>query len=856
MNPRVACAALALVALGCRHRPRRPRHRAPTAAVTNAVLVAPADGAAIALGRNRFVVGALRVEGALRAGAPYPASPLAACAETADGWRFAAQDGTLYAAPTFTGPLRVIGVLPAALAAPTSARFALGAGALVAVDVNHRARWVDADGGVREVPAAHALAALALDARTGLVVDGARGVVFVRDGGRTIEPVAPAPAGIALSVAMVNGRVVLRTTAGRFAWRDGAFARDPDAPDPASARDGDAEIERALPPHERAPLPLPREPERAVARTDGMIDVLRGDEVLRYDPRTLRVLRRAEAPGSACALYRARLGTRAVCTHEGWARAVFAEERGWAAIRDELHAEPMGALAFDDVTPAWAVGAPCTQRPTADASAACVYRADGQRAEVALPFDGAPVAMHAGAVLFAEALRDASTTAAALWRDGALTAVQLPVPPAAARAARWEGDALTMVDGVTLLRARIDRAGRVTVTRADAPVGARAIVRGDGVAFAVGREGAWRLQGDRFVSTPIALQGSAIALDLAAGDGWCAGPWCRLSDALWWSGAGARGAAALSHASANALPVDEESARGPWRCEVTEAGAGVDIDRGVAVDGRSMEVTRGPSGLAFLWHGAEGASRGAVPGIAAGPLLAMGVPGEGPPAGMVVDRAFQRVVAVPGHVVALPDRVEGHTDLTRVSDARLVARTLTERDGALEVDLFSLDAATGAVVARRRLVLGAAMADVSPGAMAGAPGLWMRAGAALTFIPAEGEGAWQTVPISLERNVICADGAAGTGAVHVRTHVRGLRGDTWMADWREWTLDEVLRVGPGGSCVASIAGGEARDEREMERAAEREGRKVRALRLRAEGGALRGTAWAGERLLEISCTPR
>lgn len=444
MTLRLALLALALLA-GCRHRARRHRARPSAPAASNALLVAPPDGPAISLGRNRFIAGGLRVEGSLRAASPYPLTPLVACAETPEGWRFTAQDGTLYAAASFTGRLRVVGVLPAAQPSATPAGFG------------------------------------------------------------------------------------------------------------ADARDGDAALDPLLPAHDRAPLPLPVEPERAAGRTDGMIDVLRGDEILRYDPASARVLRRVEAPGSACVLHRARAGTRAECTHEGWARAVFAEERGWAVIRDELHAEPMGALAFDDATTAWAVGAPCTQRATPDGSAACVYRADGTRVDVALPFDGSPVAMHGGVALFVEMLREASVTDAALWRDGALVAVRLPVSPAAARAARWDGDALTMVEDLALVRARIDRAGRVTVTRVAAPLGARAIVRGDGVTFAVGRAGAWRLVGGRFVALRAPVEGSAAGRDLGAGEGWCAGAWCRLSDALWWSAVGARTSSALSHEGAHAI---------------------------------------------------------------------------------------------------------------------------------------------------------------------------------------------------------------------------------------------------------------------------------------------------------------
>ena len=63
----------------------------------------------------------------------------------------------------------------------------------------------------------------------------------------------------------------------------------------------------------------------------------------------------------------------------------------------------------------------------------------------------------------------------------------------------------------------------------------------------MGAQGAWRVVGHRFVVMPVAFDGGRDGRDLAAGEGFCAGPWCRLSDALWWSAAGIESSSALAH---------------------------------------------------------------------------------------------------------------------------------------------------------------------------------------------------------------------------------------------------------------------------------------------------------------------
>lgn len=451
MSPRAATLlALLTIASACHRRTRARRARARFTSAPHSLLqVAPPEGSAWSLGSGRFVVGSIRIDGAMRAAPPYPLTELVGCERVGARWRFFTRDGSGFEADSFVGPLRL--------------------------------------------------------------VEGARGDADVS-----------APQG--------------------FRCAEG------------DASEAESELLRRLPLHERAPLPLPAEPWEAAARTHGELDVLRGDEVVRYDPRTLAVVSRHEAPGSACTLHRAWLGTRAVCTHGGWARAVFAEERGWTAIRDELHAEPSGDLAFDDRSPLWAVGAACAEAPVPQGNRACVYTPDGRRHDLALPFDGVPVAAHAGAVLFVEAMRESPRTAGAIWRGGRLTPLTLPVPPTSARSLQWRGDALLIADGAAVARVWL-RDDRVRAhDRITAPPGAMRVVLGERGSFAIGRERAWRLVGARFVPQPIALQGRRDARDLAAGQGFCVGPWCRLSDALWWSAEGIRPMPAIASDRAPSSP--------------------------------------------------------------------------------------------------------------------------------------------------------------------------------------------------------------------------------------------------------------------------------------------------------------
>ncbi|MFO0629056.1 MAG: hypothetical protein U0325_26005 [Polyangiales bacterium] len=452
MSPRLAHVVVLLaLASACHRRAARPRHAVLRAQDPHATLqVAPADGPAVTLDDTRAIVGAVRIEGMQRAGSPYPATPFADITRGPDGWRFTSRDGSVYAANTFVGPLRVVGHDPTPGLATQPLRVHMGS-------------------------------------------------------------------------------------------------------DASAPREDDVALLRRLPLHARTPLPLPAERWEAAGRTDGHVDVLRGDEIVRYHRDSRAVITRSPAPGTACTLHRAWLGTRAVCTPAGWARAVFAEERRWTALRDELHAQPLGEVAFDPRSPLWAVGAACNELPAPQGNRACVYRPDGTRADVTLPFDGSPVAVFDGGVLFVETLRDATTAQAAFWRSGTLTPLTLPATPAAARQARWEGDALTLPEARGVVRVWLQRDRVRRSLRLDAPTEARAVVLGDGVVFAVGPQGAWRVMGHRFVVMPVAFEGHRGGRDLAAGEGFCAGPWCRLSDALWWSAAGIEAAAALAHPRAEAL---------------------------------------------------------------------------------------------------------------------------------------------------------------------------------------------------------------------------------------------------------------------------------------------------------------
>ena len=83
--------------------------------------------------------------------------------------------------------------------------------------------------------------------------------------------------------------------------------------------------------------------------------------------------------------------------------------------------------------------------------------------------------------------------------------------------------------------------------------------------------------------------------------------------------------------------------------------------------------------------------------------------------------------------------------------------------------------------------------------------------------------------------------------------VAQVRGPGWFVEAGEWQAEEVLAMGPTGTCVRSITGGEARDEREAAGGRE-EHEPVRSFVLRATGvDTFEGRAWSGERAIALRC---
>ncbi|MEZ4410965.1 MAG: hypothetical protein R3A52_31475 [Polyangiales bacterium] len=448
MRLRPLALALALVVdAGCRAR----RARAVRVTTSPRWVVAAVDGAAVRVRAGLVLRGALRADNGRVAAPPYPASAITATALLADGtWRFASSDGTVYRATTFTGPLRVVGALPFRLdpVAVDDGRPLRGVhsrGAMAVIDDALGAHAVAPDGSHRPLALGRALSVVFATA-TDVYAVSEPGVLRVsRDGGERFA-VERAPAGVPLAVWNADDDTLLHTTAGTFRRVRGAFVPDASAPSPAAWLRVPSSVEVAVRAAADA-LPLRPDPLHAISLPGGRVALARDRALEVVDARTGRPLARDVLPGDHCVLHRAHRGLRAVCRHDAWATLVAARDAdrpGWTVLRDESRAEPFGAVAFDDVSDAWAVQAPCAQHPTLDPRDLCLYDARGVARDLRLPSPSLLLAVHRGQALALEASVEGRAPRLFLLRDGA--ASELPAPPdlRAPVVAAWTDRALTL----------------------------------------------------------------------------------------------------------------------------------------------------------------------------------------------------------------------------------------------------------------------------------------------------------------------------------------------------------------------------------------------------------------------------
>ena len=326
-SSRVALAlALAALAPACRSRRARPRARTASLVAGRWNASLPAVEALRVL-EGHYLVGGVRRTDTASAPPPFPARPLVSAARVADGWRFAAADGTLYAAREFLAPLRVLAAVPES-ARPGAEGLARGVvrgvfhdGALAYLDQTGRA-WTLDGSTPRALPLTRVLSVVFASARVALAVTAPGALHRSDDGGRTFS-VVPLPAGdLAAAVGLVRGVPVVESYHGRYSVSDaGDLRADPGGASLESfVRAGD------LPPTPDAvaPLLLPTDPTRVAALPDETLALVEGDTVRVIDPRTRRELRRIATPGQGCVIAGAHGSFRLVCTHEGWAGGALA----------------------------------------------------------------------------------------------------------------------------------------------------------------------------------------------------------------------------------------------------------------------------------------------------------------------------------------------------------------------------------------------------------------------------------------------------------------------------------------------------------------------------------------------------
>lgn len=801
---------------------------------------------------------------------------MAAARLASDRWLFAAADGSVYAADRFDGPLSVRGAIegraaPLRLEERRPVSVGRSEGALLVVDSLRRAWAVDASGPPRRLPLERVVSGVFASSSDALAIVEPGSLMASRDGGASFSLVAVSE-GVPLSLSAGASGVVVRTTARPLAWsRAGLTVTDAPAEDETSLDDlVRAARLRAI----DAWPPLPATPEAAVEGPGGAVAVLRGREVVTFDAHTARERSRVAAPGEGCALGRARDGLRAVCRHEGWAAAAFALRDGasaWETLRDELRAEPMGPAVFDPSSRAWVVAAPCRQRTSPARRALCSVLDDGRAVEIEAPFAPLPVSAMGGVTLVVDA--DASegrSTRAALVRGGALTALTLPVTAMGARSSRLVENTLSTWEvapsgEVTALLRGALTPGGIAWRRAEAPRGARrGVIASDGRAYAFGGDASVlaeaMFQSD-FRALPPPLRGgaAALALDLE-GPAFCVGRWCRLGSELALSSRGSAEATVISRDDPPPAPAVRRRLRATVDCAPAAPDReGPDMDRGAAVSGYAITARSRGDSVAINWYGATLRASATLrwPGRSSASVVALGAVGASAPAAVLERCAADgcdHALATPSGVAdlglrrALPGGVRLH-----VAAGAWLVRADSMREGVSLVTLVSFDA-RGAERARRTYALAGDPTLTAAGSFGARVGLWVRtADRRMRFIAIDAAPGARA-PEVVESHAPCAPDAPSEGDAHVVADMALARGRGWAVEPDEWLLDEELRVGRGGSCVASLGGGEARDEVEAEAESDRGPVKVRTFMLRAAPeGVLRGTAWGGHRAIPQRC---
>ena len=878
-------ALLAALSTACRRAQQAPSGAPPRAvAAPRGRWTGDAPGGpALRVEAGRYLAGSARRTDTALAAPPYPARPLVAAARVASGWRFATADGAVLEARDFLGPLTEVGRFEGS-ARPLSD--GLEDRRLHAFSHRGALAWRDAEGrawshdgrGARRLPLEGVLDALFVSAQRVFAITAPGALHRSDDGGARFAAVPLDDGEVALALGLAGDDALLATSRRRLRLdpATGAFVEAPGLPSP---------VDLALaedPPPVAAPVgrTLPDDPARAAALADGTLAVAVDDALRLVDLAGGEAARTVALPGRSCALAAGHGAARAVCTHEGWARAVYALRDGsrWELLRDELRAEPMGAVAFDDRSEAWVVAAPCRQQPQADATALCAYLPDGRPRTVHAPFAAQVVDFHDGAALVTATDGAPALTRAVLLRGEAMTALSLPVGPVEARAMRWHGDALSVwshdARGALVLHRAEVRGDRVSPwQRVEAPAGAlRGLVSRDMV-IAWGRDASalWSLARDgRFTPLPSPVQGDAraLALDLDA-PSWCAGRVCRIAGALEFASDATGAPWFIARAEGAAAPPP------PWRapgagdgrvfygCSVGPAeGAGPELDHGAAVSGYALHWERAGASLVARWEGAtvRGALRAPWPAGVDGAALTAAAPVSATApialfswcAGATCARRLGTPRGLFEVSLAAPERAH-RSDLVMAEGGRVMALARGVTAGRTVAYAALLDPVSGGTLAARAVACDGPPSRVLPGSLGGVDGLWIPVDARRwRFVPLRGE-----VPETVVEDPGVARACPATATLRgVLRRIDGysaLHGEGWSPIADEWQIEERLELDGDGLCARSVGGGESRDESAFAgHGPERD--LVRSFALASDGdGHLTGSAWRGRQRFAMRC---
>lgn len=847
--------ALSISSVSCH---RRRAHRRARTAPPAGWHVAPITAPSMRVRDGYTLHGAVRAENGRAAPAPHPLAPIVATARLEDGsWRFAAADGSLYRAASYTAPLAPMGALPFALEAPLARESAAlqGAhseGALIVRGRDLSAHRVDGEGQLRRLPLQGVIAALSVDPQTLLALTEPGTLSLSLDGGATFEPLRP-PAGVALSLWINEDGARVRTTAGTLRYLRGTLvddgtgltaARSLAVPEGVSER-----LQRSM-----FQSPWPLAPGESASHDGRVVFTLRGDRFVTLRARD-GVERASEAaPGERCALSPTRDGVGAVCTR-GWAKVVLsrrASERGWHILRDERDAQPIGEVRFDTRSAMWVSAAPCTQRRE-PLDALCITDEHGVSREVTL--QGELVGVHDRRVFVRTAgfLRVLDARGEELSRAPYLIAAP-------------EGfDARALREGVALVP-RGPHAQQGWIYSRDR----WSAVRLPGRYARVTDDGAWitwthdastlqqSLDGRRFEAMPSPVRGDARALALEDEALQCVAGWCALGTRLVLA-PGLLAGAALGRSDLLVAQPDRRAQR-TLRCEHGAVSAAQEIDHGAASTGYAVRAeVSAPDSLTMVWEGdrVRGRATVAVPSREGAVMELRGVPFATSPMALVTRcdaRGCDHLLIAGGRVTdlrlgrAVPGGVEAHQwengVMIRVDDVR--------PEGSL-VTLLHVDA-QGALRRRRSYALAGRIEDAAAGRWRSRDGLWI---ASLTgqmrFHPLDGI---DDVAVILrapdERTGPCARGAVFEGEARWVHSVPVVRGEGWFLERGRWQHEEILGLSEGATCVRQLGAGEPHEESEA-RGTREERVAVRSFVLRAEGDGYVGEAWSERRRIALRC---